>query len=99
MFFWHRQFRIDEILEVKSFSYLQIMHLELSLAQGSYSSYEIKFQDIPVYSRMEITKFPGLFWLVYHTSEEINMLSTIYFGVFCDDGHLVKFVTKLMYYK
>ena len=30
-------------------------------SQGSYSNNEIKFQDIPVYSRMDRTKFPGLF--------------------------------------
>ena len=33
----------------------------INLMQGSYSNNEIKFQDIPVYTRMDRTKFPGLF--------------------------------------
>ena len=30
--------------------------------QGSYSNKEMRFQYIPVYSRMDRTQFPGHFW-------------------------------------
>ena len=33
-----------------------------NMTQGLYSNKEIKFQYIPVYSRMDKTKFPGHFW-------------------------------------
>ena len=35
--------------------------------------------------------------VVYHTSVAINTLSTIYFGIFCDNGAFSSiFLTKLM---
>ena len=65
--------------------------------QGSYSNNEIKFQDIPGWIEVNFQDFSDV---VYRTSVAINMLSTIYFGVFCGDGAFSSiFLTKLWYCK
>ena len=61
----------------------------LGVPQGSYSNNEIKFKDIPGWIEQNFLDCSDM---VCHTSVAINMLSTIYFGVFCGNG------AKLMYY-
>ena len=76
----------DVFMKLGSLLFVTYRHHSVQLWQGSHSNNEIKFQDIPVYSRMDRTNFRDFSDVVYHTSVAIDTLSTSYFGIFHGDG-------------